>query len=72
MKALLDTNIILDHLLARKPFAGPAMQMWQACVRGQYNGYVGADVIVTRDTKDYSGSGVVVLSSMDFLKKLAI
>ena len=135
MKALLDTNIILDHLLEREPFTVNAKRIWQACVRDEFTGYispitpvnvfyiarklrsvdharsaveqlltlfevcpldgsalkaallmpitdyedavqcasavvVSADVIVTRDTKDFMGSGMDVLSPADFLIRL--
>ena len=40
MRVLLDTNVILDFLLGREPFAGPAEEVWQAIQQGQAAGYV--------------------------------
>ncbi len=40
MRVLLDTNVILDFLLDRQPFAGPAEEVWQALHQGRAEGYV--------------------------------
>ncbi len=40
MRVLLDTNVILDFLLGREPFASPAEEVWQAIQQGQAEGYV--------------------------------
>ena len=40
MRVLLDTNVILDFLLDRRPFAGPAEEVWQALQQGRAEGYV--------------------------------
>ncbi len=40
MRVLLDTNVILDFLLDRQPFAGPADEVWQALQQGRAEGYV--------------------------------
>lgn len=40
MRVLLDTNVILDFLLDREPFSGPAEEVWQAIQQGLAEGYV--------------------------------
>ena len=40
MKSLLDTNIILDVLLARQPFLLHSKAVWQTCDDGIIQGYV--------------------------------
>src|SRR6266542_2279206 len=42
MKALLDTNVVLDDVLAREPFASDAHEIVEACARGDYTGYISA------------------------------
>ena len=42
MRVLLDTNIILDLLLAREPFVENAALIWQAHEKGLLIGYVSA------------------------------
>jgi predicted nucleic acid-binding protein len=40
--ALFDTNIILDVLFSREPWAKESRALWDACDRGQLHGYVSA------------------------------
>lgn len=40
MRVLLDTNVILDFLLDRQPFASPAEEVWQTIQQGRAEGYV--------------------------------
>lgn len=40
MRALLDTNVILDYFLARQPFDTEALAIWRANERGQFAGYI--------------------------------
>jgi len=42
MRVLLDTNVILDFLLDRLPFADAATAVWLASEQGQFEGYVSA------------------------------
>jgi predicted nucleic acid-binding protein len=42
MRALLDTNVVLDHLLAREPFADDAKAIWLALDQGRFEGFVAA------------------------------
>jgi predicted nucleic acid-binding protein len=45
MKILIDTNIVLDLLLAREPFADAASRLFQLVDRGQIDGYIAATTI---------------------------
>lgn len=45
MKALIDTNIVLDYLLQREPFFQDADQIFQAINTGQVTGYVTATTL---------------------------
>ena len=47
MRVLLDTNIILDLLLKRQPFAQDAAAIWDANRQGRCEGYVSAITPVT-------------------------
>lgn len=40
MRALLDTDVILDLLLAREPFRAAARAVWEAHQRGEFNAFV--------------------------------
>lgn len=42
MRALIDTNILLDLLLDRPPFADNAEAIWEAARTGRFEGYVAA------------------------------
>jgi predicted nucleic acid-binding protein len=42
MRAIVDTNIILDILYQREPFAEAAAAIWLACEQGLFEGYVSA------------------------------
>ena len=42
MRVLFDTNIILDALLDREPFAEAALKLWQANLDGRLDGFVSA------------------------------
>jgi predicted nucleic acid-binding protein len=44
MRVLLDTNIVLDWLLDRKPWSDEAAPFWLACVAGSYTPYIPASV----------------------------
>src|SRR5215469_3913907 len=47
MKALLDTNVVLDVLLARKPWVSDSKAVWDACDDGRIDGYITATTITT-------------------------
>lgn len=47
MKILIDTNIVLDHLLDRKPFANAAEWIFAETERGELETYLGATTITT-------------------------
>lgn len=42
MKVFVDTNIMLDVLLDRQPFAAPAARIWGLCEREAVEGYISA------------------------------
>jgi predicted nucleic acid-binding protein len=41
-RVLLDTNVLLDFLLAREPFAAEAREIWLACEQDRCIGYLAA------------------------------
>jgi len=45
MRVLLDTNVILDVLLAREPWVADAAQIWLMCSDGRFTGYACASSI---------------------------
>ncbi|MEK7667488.1 MAG: PIN domain-containing protein [Gemmatimonadota bacterium] len=47
MRLLLDTNVVLDVLLAREPHAGPAAAVLSAVETGRVTGLVGATTVTT-------------------------
>jgi predicted nucleic acid-binding protein len=47
IRILFDTNVILDRLLAREPFATEARDLWRACEDGRCVGYVAAIGLTT-------------------------
>jgi predicted nucleic acid-binding protein len=42
MRILLDTDVVLDYLLDRAPFAAPASAIWQASEQGRLEIFVSA------------------------------
>ncbi|HEX4045713.1 MAG TPA: PIN domain-containing protein, partial [Gammaproteobacteria bacterium] len=47
MKFLIDTNVILDHLLDRKPFNKAATKIFSAAERGQFEFFIGGTTVTT-------------------------
>jgi predicted nucleic acid-binding protein len=47
IRALLDTNVVLDVLLARTPFDKEAVAIWDASDAGKFDGYVASFAIPT-------------------------
>lgn len=47
MKAILDTNIVLDVLLERRPFVEPAAKMFGLAEHNQFNGMLCATTVTT-------------------------
>jgi len=45
MRVLLDTNIVLDVLLKREPWAADARAIWQANDQGRITGHILASVL---------------------------
>jgi len=42
MRVLLDTNVVLDHLLNRTPWANEATALWRASRAGEFDAFVSA------------------------------
>jgi predicted nucleic acid-binding protein len=42
IRALLDTNVVLDVLLNREPFVAPATRLWELNEQRKYRGYISA------------------------------
>lgn len=42
MRLLIDTNVVLDLLLNRQPFARDAFTLWQTCDEGHFERFVSA------------------------------
>ena len=40
MVVLIDTNVIIDFLIAREPFYHSALQVIKKCASGEVNGYI--------------------------------
>ena len=49
MRVILDTNIVLDVLLARKPFLEQASSLFSLAEQSQIEGYLCATTITTVD-----------------------
>ena len=47
MKVLLDTNVVLDVLLERRPFVQEAERLFSAIEKGALNGYLCATTLTT-------------------------
>ena len=47
MKVLFDTNVVLDLLLDRKPFADPAVYLFSKVERAEMTGYLCATTMTT-------------------------
>lgn len=45
MRVLIDTNIVLDVLLSRQPFADDSDKVWQANEEGRITGYITATTL---------------------------
>ena len=64
MKILIDTNIIIDYLADRMPFAVFEDALVSVCAKR-----VKAEYIVTRNSNDFVRSDVPTVSPEDFLDK---
>jgi predicted nucleic acid-binding protein len=45
MTVLLDTNVLLDVLLAREPFAADSARIYDACDQGKMTGFLSASAV---------------------------
>jgi predicted nucleic acid-binding protein len=67
MRALINTNVVLDHLLDRQPFAADATALWVANARGQFEAYISAITpinvfYIARKLKDANTARIIVTS----------
>ena len=88
MRILIDTNVVLDVILARKPWAAEGMELLDRAARGQVAGFVAAHSVTTvfyvveraRDRRMALGAvgdllsvaGVEELGSADFQRAMTI
>ncbi|MDZ4720116.1 MAG: hypothetical protein SH847_16820 [Roseiflexaceae bacterium] len=74
MRILLDTDVILDFLLARDPFAADAQAMsmpdFEDAVQLAAAMASGLDAIVTRNGDDYTLAPIPILTPTEFLRVL--
>lgn len=61
MKLLIDTNVILDVILAREPWVGDAQAVLDAIERGRAHGYVASNAITTVDYVEEAGQAAASL-----------
>ena len=47
MKAILDTNVVLDVLLARKPFVEPTSKIFSLAEQSEIEGFLCATTVTT-------------------------
>ena len=47
MRVLFDTNVVLDHLLAREPFVDPAERLLSLVVAGEIEGVLCSTTVTT-------------------------
>lgn len=47
MKVLLDTNVVLDFLLVRKPWEVESSQIWEAHLKGRITAFIAAFALPT-------------------------
>ena len=69
MRALLDTNVLLDHFLAREPFAKDASALMQAIAEQRFEAYISPITplniyYVARKFRDGNGSLELVRSML--------
>ena len=72
---MIDTNVIIDFLIAREPFYNSALQVIKKCASGEdclqdrCAENVAANYIITRNTKDFETSIVSAITPEEWLKK---
>lgn len=73
MRALLDTDVLLDLFLDREPFAETAAALWEANERGDFEGYISAITpinlfYITRKLKDLATARQAVVELVATLR----
>ena len=74
IRVLLDTDVVLDYLLDREPFASTATSMrdYEDAAQVAAAELYQLDAVVTRNAEDYANSSVTVLSPADLVSRLAL
>ena len=62
-RVFLDTNVVIDILLEREAWMEDALQYFSAHT-------IHADVIITRNGKDFADSTIPIQTASDFLSSL--
>lgn len=65
MKALLDTNVLLDFVLLRQPFAADATTLWVANEQGRYEAYISGITLAITDYEDAVQHASATASGLD-------
>ncbi len=60
MRVLLDTNVVLDHLMNREPWANDATALWQASSAGDFDAFISAMTPVNIFSIARKSSGIVL------------
>ncbi|NLE11827.1 MAG: PIN domain-containing protein [Actinobacteria bacterium] len=68
MKVLLDTNVVLDQLLAREPHVGPAEQVMSLVDTGRLEGLVCSTTVTTIHYLAFKAVGAV--AAREYLRTL--
>ncbi len=73
MRILLDTDVVLDFLLARQPFEQDARAIWMACAQGRAAGYVSPITpvnvfYIARKSQGAAGARQLVVDILRILK----
>ena len=74
MALLIDTNILLDWMLDRKPFAVTSEKVLNHCINGEYTGYLASHTLINifyitrKDLSVAERKAMLVESPDEFLK----
>jgi predicted nucleic acid-binding protein len=74
---LIDTNIVLDWLLERQPFANNAERIMANCINGSFRGYLAAHSLlnifyITRKAKSVNERKEILLMLCDWFEIIGI
>jgi predicted nucleic acid-binding protein len=69
MRILLDTDVVLDYLLDRAPFAAAASDIWQASEQGKLENFVSAITPINVFYIARKRKGETVARNLDLLRQ---